>query len=434
MDKGQGQKDKSGSQQSASKVDQGVEPIPLQNQPAAALQRLMTTTPPLINPSDIMTMQQTVGNRKIRQFLLQRFQDPTTATSPGVEVLNQASHPIQPFPALQRDQTPPASATRPGRARSEQITRDFDMYRTSTMSGYVRAVQALEAAYPQYNPRQILAMLRQVYYGRPWSTSPTEQWREVLPQSPDMPDPRSGGARGLYYALQQSTIIDGIDIGHVLTGMEAVLNPMQQVELEIPGPNYVVNMPNTEFATWGGDLGSAAGQACADQDTQPPARADRDYFQDLASDADLLGDIDAFVMQRGARGSGGLAGMLQGTGPPASGTPVSEILRQFYLTSGTPMGRARTNRYNEFASSIGGRISGRTITNRAQLAGPIAIRVASFARLWYAKEIRNASMPGVGAARAAQILHAPGTALYLRLFSKSLVMVNLFLDWLQARL
>ncbi len=372
--------------------------------PAAAWQRVMGAAPSHANPTDILTLQRAVGNRTLQQWA-----------------------------TVQRNVPPPPTAESPG-VRSEEIARQTARYRTTTMAGYVRAVQALEAAVPQYTPRQILAALRQIYYGRPWSESPTEQWRDVLPQSPDMPFPRTAGVRGLFYALQQSQVVDGTDVGHFLTGLEALLNPTRQVELEIPGPNFVVNMPNTEFATWGGDLGSAAGQAVADRDFHPPARNDRHYFSELASDADLKGNIDAFVAQSGAAASGGLAAMLGQGGPPRSGTPVSEIFRQYYLTPDTALGRAHANRYRTFVGRLGGKVSGRTVTNRDQLIFPIAHRVSSFAQLWYAREYRRASVPGVGAAGAARILFSPSSDLTLRLLAKSVAMVGLFFDWLQARL
>jgi hypothetical protein len=386
----------------------------------AALQRLLTVPPPNPSPGDVLVLQRALGNQTVQRLLSDRV---------GVGERPRS-------PAVQRNvlPPPPATAVRPDPARAAQIARDVARYRTTTMAGYVRAVQALEAAHPRTSPRRILAMLRQFYYGRPWSASTTEQWRDVLPESPDMPDPRSSPHAGLYQALQQSQVVDGTDVGHLLAGLEALLNPRRQVELEIPGPNFVVTMPNAEFATWGGDLGSAAGQAVADQDLRPPARSDRHYFANMVSGADLAGNIDAFVIQRGAAASGGLAAMLGQGRPPGSGTAVSEMLRQYYLAPDTALGRAHANRYRSFVGIIGGRISGRAITNRAELVPAMARRVSSFARLWYANEYRNASVPGVGHLGAAQALFSPGPGLLLRLLTKSAAMVGLFLDWLQARL
>jgi hypothetical protein len=421
LDQHQGQKESPKAPQPIAADEHAVEVHTPTTHAGAALQRLLTAPPPHQEPGDLLALQRTLGNQGVQRLLA----DLPGRGAPGARPLS---------PAVQRDAPPPSTAVRPGRARAEQIARDVARYRTTTMAGYVRAVQALEAAHPRTSPRRILAMLRQFYYGRPWSESTTEQWRDVLPESPDMPDPRRSAAVGLYHALRQSQVVDGTDVGHLLAGLEALLNPRRSVELEIPGPNFVVTMPNTEFATWGGDLGSAAGQEVADQDFNPPARSDRHYFTNMVSAADLAGNIDAFVIQRGARASGGLAALLGEGRPPGSGTPVSEILRQYYLAPDTAMGRAHTNRYRTFVGILGGRVSGRTITNRTELIMPIARRVSSFARLWYANEYRHASLPGVGHAGAAQTLFAPSPRLLLRLLEKSAAMVGLFLNWLQARL
>jgi hypothetical protein len=418
LDQHQGQKESPQAPQPILADEQAVAALVPSAHPGAALQRLLTAPPPNPDPGDILALQRTLGNQSVQRLLAGR-------TGLGARPWS---------PAVQRDAPPPATAVRPGRARAQQIARDVARYRTTTMAGYVRAVQALEAAHARTSPRRILAMLRQFYYGRPWSESTTEQWRDVLPESPEMPDPRSSPSAGLYHALRQSQVVDGTDVGHLLAGLEALLNPRRQVELEIPGPNFVVTMPNTEFATWGGDLGSAAGQAVADQDFRPPARNDRHYFTNMVSAADLAGNIDAFVLQRGTRASGGLAAMLGQGRPPGSGTPVSEILRQYYLAPDTALGRAHTNRYRSFVGIIGGRISGRTIANRAELIPAMARRVSSFARLWYANEYRNARPPGWGHAGAAGTLFSPDPALLLRLLEKSAAMVGFFLDWLQARL
>ncbi len=418
MDRHQGQKESPQAPQPTQADEHTADALAPAAHPGAAFQRLLTAPPPHPDAGAILALQRVLGNQSVQRLLADR-----------------AALGARPWsPTVQRDAPPPATAVRPGRARAELIARDVARYRTTTMAGYVRAVQALEAANPRASPRGILAMLRQFYYGRPWSESTTEQWRDVLPESPEMPDPRSGPSLGLYHALRQSQVVDGTDVGHLLAGLEALLNPRRQVELEIPGPNFVVTMPNTEFATWGGDLGSAAGQAVADQDFRPPARDDRHYFTNMVSGADLAGNIDAFVLHRGAQASGGLGAMLGQGRPPGSGTPVSEILRQYYLAPDTALGRAHTNRFRNFVGIIGGRISGRTIANRAELIPPMARRVSSFARLWYANEYRNASLPVVGHAGAAGALFSPDPALLLRLLQKSAAMVGFFLNWLQARL
>ncbi len=300
----------------------------------------------------------------------------------------------------------------------------------TTMGAYISLVQELERSFPGYDPRQMLALLRQVYYGKPWSVSRSSQWSDVLPQSPDMPDPRGvvgTGPGSLYHALQSSQEVAGTDVGHVLTGLEALLDPTAQVEIEITGPNLVVGMPNTEFATWGGDLGSAAGQAVADRHLGRTRRSDPDYFADLASSADLEGDLDAYVIQHGARHAGGLAGLFGAAGHPGGGLALSEVLRQYYLDPASALGSGRANRYRIFAAAIGCRINGRQIANRRELQWPIAMRVADFAFAWFMKEYR-----GARGTLGAIWLTGPGLNTELRI--KALAMTSLFFDWLEARM
>jgi hypothetical protein len=295
-------------------------------------------------------------------------------------------------------------------------------------------VQALESAHPDNSPREILAMLRQFYYGRPWSKRTTAQWEDVLPESPEMPDPRSGPSADLYRALRKSQVVENTDLGHLFAGLEALLHPTRYVEFRIPGPNYVVEMPNTEFANWGGDLGSAAGQAVADQEMRPPARSDDYYFATRVSPADMAGNIDAFVIHAAARELGGLESILGEGDRSANGRPLSAILTDYYLMPEGPLGRARGARYRVYLNCIGATVVGRTIANRADLLMPMARRVSSFALLWYANQLQEEALPVLGHAGAALALHAPEAELLSRLREKSALMVEFFFDWLQARL
>lgn len=309
----------------------------------------------------------------------------------------------------------------------------------SSIGEYITLVRDLESYYPEMDPRQFLAMLRQIYYGRPWSARTTTQWSDVLPNSPAMSDPRHRAGRGegsLFHAIRESQEMGGLDIGHVLTGLEALLNPTTEVTLTVTGPDPTVSMPNTEFATWGGDLGSAAGQSVADILLTRPRRPDREYFSEYASDADLEGNIDSFGIEQGARVSGGLAALL--SAPPSGsmagavrgGTPVSQILSQYYTGVASDLSSAHTNRYSDFVNRIGGRVSGSRIVNRAALVGPIARRVASFAYLWFIREVRDER----GRLSAAFEHYFPEEELDAHLNTKSRIMVNLFFNWLEARL
>lgn len=304
------------------------------------------------------------------------------------------------------------------------------------MASYLALVRALERTFPEKNPREILAMLRQAYYGKPWSTSTAPQWSSVLPGAPNPGDPRARAGSGpgsLLDALRQSQVVAGtpaVDLGHVFTGIEALLNPTTSVTIPMSVvPDVVVNMPNTEFATWGGDIGSAAGQAAVDPFLGRATRSATDYLNDLASPSDLEGDIDAYGVVHGAGDRAGLLSMLNAAGTVAPGIPVSLILADYYAGSGRLAG-AHTDRYRDFVTAIGGTISGKTITNRATLEPQIAARVASFARTWFWKEYKNAR----GAARTAAVYATFDTMVTALADAHARIMTRLFLTWLEGKL
>ena len=302
----------------------------------------------------------------------------------------------------------------------------------TTMADYVALVRAVEQQFSTYTPRQMLALLRQAYYGQPWSTSSTSQWQDVLPNSPNMGDPRGRLGQGpgsLFAALQGSQVVGGTDVGHLFTGLEALLDPTPRVEVEVPGPNPVARMPNTEFATWGGDLGSAAGQMVADAFLSRRVQSPQHYYNQLVSDADMEGNIDAYVLNQGAAQAGGLRAML-GAGPrPGQGTAISQILQQYYLNPTSPLGQAHQNRYAVFAPLLGATVQNGRITNQGTLADALATRITEFGYLWVLKEVRNES----GRARAAAVWAAEAQVKGT-LMPVSRLMAQLFFRWLEARL
>jgi hypothetical protein len=176
-------------------------------------------------------------------------------------------------------------------------------------------------------------------------------------------------------------------------------------------------------------VGSAAGQAVADGDLGRTVKSDADYYADLASDDDMNGNVDAYVIQKRMGGQAGLRAAFptaMGISLPG-GTALSTVLQQYYTAS--PTG-APENRYNEFAVEIGGKVSGRKITNRSALERPITDRVRSFAETWYWKEYKAAK----GTGRTLLKYGTKGVGLFVRLYLKALAMTRLFFDWLESRL
>jgi hypothetical protein len=296
------------------------------------------------------------------------------------------------------------------------------------LSEYVSLVLCVEHALPTYTPRQILSLLRQLYYSaQSWSRcrgAGCQFWRDAIPCGLALPDPSTALGPVLMRALRASQVVGGVDIGHVFTGLEAMLCPRADVELEVPGPNWTVGMTNEEFATWGGDLGSAAAQKVRDEaDLGLAPRPWSHYIGGagtLASDSDLEGDIDSYAMRRGLTSTG--CGRSFGPRITTLGGPVSQILADYYFATATPVGAARADRFACVAQGLGGRVVGNRIVNKraSSVRDPVAARVYEFAEAFYKLKWHHGyfASAGIGA----------------WLLSKSFAVTDEFFDWLEARL
>ena len=297
----------------------------------------------------------------------------------------------------------------------------------ASLADYIALVRCAERVM-RNTPTQMLSLLRQIYYGaEPWSRTGPRAWLQVIPCGLHVADPRPRLGMPLFNALQASQVVGGIDMGHILTGLEAMACPTPTVEIEVTGPNPVVGMPNEEFATWGGDLGSAAAARTYDDVIGGAANPWATYFGTagaMASFEDLRGDIDAYVVRHAL--SGGPCASTARTMLPALTSPVSTILGNYFIAppagAPTPAGRFRC-----FTEAIGGTIAGRRITNRTSLAVPIRNRVFSFAHTFYLGLVlrRLGRRSAVSAALSPPVLS---------LFRSSTDVTALFLAWLESML
>jgi hypothetical protein len=309
--------------------------------------------------------------------------------------------------------------------------------KATDIPGYINLVREVEKQYPEKNSLEILAMLRQAYYGKPWSVDTTPQWSDVIPAGGNPGDPRSrigSGANSLFDALKDSQEVGGTDMGHIFAGLQAMFHPTTDVALtmEILGQSVIVrtvNMPNTEFATWGGDVGAAAGRAILHPMLGGAAKSDADYFDMEAPDQDLEGNLDAYGMVTGGGGATGLQGMLQAPGTAAPGTPVSQVLYEYFLGSARLAG-ARTSKYKDFATTLGGVVAGKSITNRAALEGPITTRVADFGNMFFWGKYKAAK----GTLQTTAVYPVLDPVITPLIQAKARIMVRLFLDWVEKRL
>jgi hypothetical protein len=304
-----------------------------------------------------------------------------------------------------------------------------------TLAEYIELVKCAESK-TSLGPRDMLALLRQMYYGKPWSaTAQDPNWNFVIPCSPNLGNPKDKLGKNLYDALHSTVTIEGIDLGHVFVGLESMTCPSSQVVVEkskfgVPLAKMTVDMSNESFATWGGDIGSVAGAfvACwlmtdAERTTKgkndchqgaTPESLDQYFIKRQAPPEDLEGDIAPFVMRAAEQGP--CAGSLEQKFE--INHPISAIFTRFFLNRGLA-GTMSHDRYKCFTEAIGATVVDGKITNRAALHHKYQRGILSFAWAYYVnlrKEIPRSDP-------TAQLLDRNSSAA-----------LNLFFDWLQARM
>jgi hypothetical protein len=134
------------------------------------------------------------------------------------------------------------------------------MRQAATFDEYLYLVRTVEHRLWPADAATVLSMLRQLYYGTAaWSRTRIRFWDNVITVRPWSPsrDPAAALGPDLRDALQRSQIVEGVDVGHVLAGLDAMMHPQ---DVEIPQAPVALQLSNTEFATWAGDVGSAAAQ------------------------------------------------------------------------------------------------------------------------------------------------------------------------------
>lgn len=238
---------------------------------------------------------------------------------------------------------------------------------------------------------KVLSVLRQIYYGSSSWTLPsgrTPVWDDVVTVRPWSPgtDPGPMIGKKLFGALQASqTIRDSngkeIDLGHLLTGMDAARKP-EDVSASVGPLKLGTSVKNHEWATWAGDVGSAAAMSavCTSYLTFSPD--DAGYFTGGASDQDLDGNIDAYAMWAAAN-----------DGTPDKGLrldlKVSDALLDYYRTTKTKAGQGRANRYQIFVDFYGGAPKPGVIGKPGELHARLLPSVRDFALLYFGNEMKK---------------------------------------------
>jgi outer membrane protein OmpA-like peptidoglycan-associated protein len=251
-----------------------------------------------------------------------------------------------------------------------------------------------------------LSVLRQIYFGNAtWSTQRNRSkiWDDVIPTHPWAPgtDPTPKLGNKLLTALQNSKDIKfdnsatgiAIDISHLLTGLDAMMNP-QDVAFHVGPLLWQTGIANHELATWAGDVASAATNYTICVDWGKYSATYDDFFKDLADDSDLEGDIDAYAVWAALNSAPGAPVPLQ------LNLPLSEVLMQYYRLKNTGKGgMAREQRFEVFANFYGANVSGKKMLNRAAFKNNIKGSVSEIAMLSFfkqAKEILNGNTNSIG--------------------------------------
>jgi outer membrane protein OmpA-like peptidoglycan-associated protein len=296
-----------------------------------------------------------------------------------------------------------------------------------------------------------LSVLRQLYFGNAaWSTARNRSkiWDDIITNRPwaagDDPTPKLGAK--LLNALQDSKDIKfdssassiGIDISHLLTGLDAMTSP-QSPSIHAAGPIYVqTNVLNHALATWAGDVASAATNYTICVDFLKFSASYDNFFKDLAEDADLDGDIDAYAVWAAQNSTAGAPVPLQ------LNMPISEILMQYYRLKNTPGGQGRATRFAIFANFYGADVKGKKMQNRLgfrQIIYPSVQEIAILSLAKQMKEVMQGNAASVGTcaggkppAATAQPASVDLGTLNNGVATASVEMAERFTLWLEKRL
>jgi hypothetical protein len=185
-----------------------------------------------------------------------------------------------------------------------------------------------------------------------------------------------------------------IDLGHVLTGIDAINNP-SPVLIPVLGQIPLLNSAlvkmyeNKGAATWIGDIGSVISEYYFQVDNSvttsipelnfsyPSESEYQNIVDKYASGADMLGNVDAYVIAKKYNVNS------------SSGGKVSDILKDYYLGPGQLY--YKKNRYSIFASEIGLIWNGQNFENLPERVEYYSHEVRVFAMLFTAAAAKNYS-------------------------------------------
>jgi|APLak6261658528_1056013.scaffolds.fasta_scaffold00017_5 hypothetical protein len=304
-----------------------------------------------------------------------------------------------------------------------------------------------------WDAERTLHALAGIYYGAEWSREMSEEHDSERNRlfgafvdrswtASDDPRPLLGEA--LFMVLRNNQDIEGIDMGHILIGMDARMRsqPRQRgtvVDLA-PGVNlglsvlswitrlgtrssvnsdtpqvfrYPTRAAGAELVTWVGDLGGAAARIATDRyrayragrSTPPNVVSSRFEGTDYGTESNLRGDILGLTIGATRTQSSEIAGVVTNEG-------LANAIRT--AAHGSLGVAAR-----QILEMNSGRIAYRHLVNRAEVVHTIAGRIKDFARAY------------LNSPHAAGPFEAPAVAPFLS--DASLDVAERFVSWLESQ-
>jgi hypothetical protein len=292
------------------------------------------------------------------------------------------------------------------------------MAAAKTFVGVVNLIRQAEEALirkaGQNDPRDRASTLRGIYYGTEWSLDyKVESARSgagarvrnigfLTYTGGHLPaDPRPALGTTLFTDLQASQDIHdsglGIDIGHVLIGLETRESQAMRT-VTMPGEGGT----GIEIVTWLGDLGGGAASLAKRRAKAPRPVSVEVVFNNSTSDYgvtdNLEGDVGGYLVASGT--SPGGAPIY------ASGKGVADAIADYLPLASAAQWVTRAAR---FATALGATVSTTGITNSTTVIDQLTTKLYDFA-VWYAATRWIPSGELLGTAALTACTHMKGAA------------------------
>lgn len=223
----------------------------------------------------------------------------------------------------------------------------------ATMDDFIALVERIEAAYPTLAWQDVVSKIRaEQYPGRGGNYGGIKRaftWDDLIDDQDEIaPLQKEIASAADIAALRSNQIVSfegkNIDIGHVLTGVDAMNFPTTA------GIFKNNNMSGPAAATWSGDVGSALTNWATDHPLNDLSDAGKEkFYKSYSSMDDILGDLDGINL-------GGLPAL------PRS-AKLSQRLRAYYKTN---KATGASKRFTNFCAVSGFEVQNGQLTAAAR--------------------------------------------------------------------